>query len=58
MASSIRASDDDKVEKAPRPRGGRWRKVPLYVWASAAFMTAVILVAVCAPLVSPYDPIQ
>jgi len=32
--------------------------VPLFVWASAAFMSVVILMAVCAPLVSPYDPIQ
>ena len=38
-------------------RPGR-RKVPLFVWASAAFLTVVVLVAVAAPLVSPYDPIR
>jgi len=58
MASSIRASDGDKLLSARGSRRGRWRRVPLFVWASAAFMTVVILVAVCAPLVSPYDPLQ
>ncbi|HSB69321.1 MAG TPA: ABC transporter permease [Candidatus Methylomirabilis sp.] len=46
----------------PKPPGdarrpGR-RKVPLFVWASAAFLAAVVLVAIAAPLVSPYDPIR
>jgi peptide/nickel transport system permease protein len=58
MASLIRASDGGKDDRAGEPRRERWRKVPLFVWASAAFMSVVILMAVCAPLVSPYDPIQ
>jgi peptide/nickel transport system permease protein len=32
--------------------------VPLFVWASTAFMLVVVLAAISAPLVSPYDPIQ
>jgi len=32
--------------------------VPLFVWASAAFMAVVVLAAICAPLVAPYDPTQ
>ena len=60
MASSIRASDGDSGEAlAPaRARRSGWRKVPLFVWASAAFMVVVVLAAVCAPLVAPYDPTQ
>jgi len=58
MASSIRASAGDKGGRAGESHRGRWRRVPLFVWVSAAFMSVVILMAVCAPLVSPYDPIQ
>jgi peptide/nickel transport system permease protein len=32
--------------------------VPLFVWLSAAFMVVVVLAAICAPLVAPYDPTQ
>jgi len=32
--------------------------VPLFVWASAIFVTLVVLAAVFAPLVAPYDPVQ
>ncbi len=60
MGSSTRASDgraaNDPERAAPRRTG--WRKVPLFVWVSTAFMVVVVLAAVCAPLVSPYDPIQ
>jgi len=60
MASSIRASDADSGETSARHRSRRtgWRKVPLFVWASAVFMVVVVLAAVCAPLVAPYDPTQ
>jgi peptide/nickel transport system permease protein len=60
MASSIRASDGDSRGTAGRARSRRtgWRKVPVFVWASAAFMVVVVLAAVCAPLVAPYDPTQ
>jgi len=34
------------------------RRVPLYVWASTVFMLVIILAALLAPAVSPYDPIQ
>jgi peptide/nickel transport system permease protein len=34
------------------------RRVPLYVWASAVFMLVIILAALLASAVSPYDPIQ
>lgn len=56
MASSIHASGEDKTRRA----GGRaaWRKVPLFVWISAAFVLVVVLAAVAAPLVSPYDPVK
>jgi peptide/nickel transport system permease protein len=55
MASSIPASGS-----APRAvdGGGRRPKVPLFVWASAAFLLVVVLTAAAAPLVCPYDPIQ
>jgi peptide/nickel transport system permease protein len=56
MGSWTRESEGPKPHgDAHRPGG---RKVPLFVWASAAFLTAVILVAIAAPLVSPYDPIR
>jgi peptide/nickel transport system permease protein len=60
MAFSIRASDGDSREATGRARSRRagWRKVPLFVWLSAAFMVVVVLAAICAPLVAPYDPTQ
>jgi len=60
MVSSIRASagSDSGMPAAARSRRARWRKVPLFVWASAAFMAVVVLAAICAPLVAPYDPTQ
>ncbi len=58
MASLIPVSDGNKDDRAGESRRERWRKVPFFVWASAAFMSVVILMAVSAPLVSPYDPIQ
>ncbi len=60
MGSSTRASDGRAANGPERaaPRRTGWRKVPLFVWVSTAFMVVVVLAAVCAPLVSPYDPIQ
>ena len=60
MVSSIRASagSDSGMPDAARSRRAGWRKVPLFVWASAAFMAVVVLAAICAPLVAPYDPTQ
>ena len=64
MASWIRESAANSQDALPpglerRVSAGLWpRKVPLYVWASAAFMLVIILAAVLAPAVSPYDPIQ
>ena len=60
MASSTRASDDNDQDSAERIRSRRagWRKVPLFVWVSTAFVVVVVLAAICAPLVSPYDPVQ
>jgi peptide/nickel transport system permease protein len=55
MASSTLASAIDKPERRPP---SVWRKAPLYVWVSAAFMLVVVLAAIAAPLVSPYDPIK
>src|SRR5574342_1043117 len=56
MASWIHASDDSKPAAAGRR--GRWQKVPLFVWASAAFVLMVVIASIAAPLVSPYDPVQ
>lgn len=60
MGSSTRASGGkDLGDTGPTaPRRAGWRKVPLFVWASTAFMLVVVLAAISAPLVSPYDPIQ
>jgi peptide/nickel transport system permease protein len=60
MASSIRASDgsEPRIPGTARARRAGWRKVPLFVWASAAFMVVVVLAAIWAPLVAPYDPTQ
>ena len=60
MASSIRASggSDSGIPSAARSRHTGWRKAPLFVWASAAFMVVVVLAAIFAPLVAPYDPTQ
>jgi peptide/nickel transport system permease protein len=60
MASSIRASvgNDPGVTAQARSRRGGWRKIPLFVWASALFLVVVVLAAVFAPLVAPYDPVQ
>lgn len=60
MASSTHASggDDPGVADGTRSRRAGWRKVPLFVWVSAAFMAVVVLGAICAPLVAPYDPTQ
>jgi len=55
MASSIPAS----ASKLRAADAGRKRaKIPLFVSASAVFLFIVVLAAVAAPLVSPYDPIQ
>jgi peptide/nickel transport system permease protein len=32
--------------------------VPIFVWVSAAFVVVVVLAAIFAPLVAPYDPVQ
>ncbi|HSB79461.1 MAG TPA: ABC transporter permease [Candidatus Methylomirabilis sp.] len=56
MASSIHASVDSKPVAADQR--GRWQKVPLFVWASAAFVLVVVIAAIAAPQVSPYDPVQ
>lgn len=64
MASSTRGSAANSPDGSPsgpkRRIGARLspRKVPLYVWASAVFMLVIILAAVLAPAVSPYDPTQ
>ena len=59
MASSTRASGDNAQDTpAVGSRRAGWRKVPLFVWASAIFVTLVVLAAVFAPLVAPYDPVQ
>jgi peptide/nickel transport system permease protein len=60
MASSTRASDgsDPRIPGTARSRRAGWRKVPLFVWASAIFVILVVLAAVFAPLVAPYDPVQ
>ena len=64
MASSTRGSAANSPDGSPsgpeRRSGARLspRKVPLYVWASAVFMLVIILAAVLAPAVSPYDPTQ
>ncbi len=64
MASWIRGSavpdsGPSLAGPATRPDTGlAARRVPLYVWASAVFMLAIILAALFAPTVSPYDPIQ
>lgn len=59
MASSIRASAGrEPAITAPRSRRGGWRKVPIFVWASALFLVVVVLAAVFAPIVAPYDPVQ
>src|SRR5208283_5326308 len=59
MASSTRASGDNaQGTPAIGPRRAGWRKVPIFVWASAAFVVVVVLAAIFAPLVSPYDPVQ
>ena len=60
MGSSTRASggnDRHGTGRATSRRAG-WKKVPLFVWVSTAFMIVVVVAAVCAPLVSPYDPVQ
>lgn len=56
MASSILASDGSKGTGGASTRTRR--KVPLFVWASAVFILAVVVVAIAAPLVSPYDPVK
>jgi len=60
MESSTRVSGGkDLGDTGPTTsRRTGWRKVPLFVWASTAFMLVVVLAAISAPLVSPYDPIQ
>jgi peptide/nickel transport system permease protein len=64
MASWIRGSaapDSGPSLAGPAARAGAGlaaRRVPLYVWASAVFMSAIILAALFAPTVSPYDPTQ
>ena len=60
MASSIRASDgsDPRIPGTARSRRAGWRKAPFFVWASALFMAVVVLAAIFAPLVAPYDPTQ
>lgn len=55
MASWIHAS---VAGKARAGRRAAWRRVPLFVWASAALMLAVVIAAIAAPLVSPYDPVK
>jgi peptide/nickel transport system permease protein len=64
MASWIRGSAAGNPRSSPahaEPRGQAGlpsRRVPLYVWASGLFMLAIVLAALFAPTVSPYDPIQ
>jgi peptide/nickel transport system permease protein len=55
MASSTLASGDSN---SPAADARRRRKVPLFVWASAAFLLLVVATAIVAPLVSPYDPVK
>ena len=60
MGSSTRASGGNGRDGSGRATSRRagWKKVPLFVWVSTAFMIVVVVAAVCAPLVSPYDPVQ
>ncbi|HWU40646.1 MAG TPA: ABC transporter permease [Candidatus Acidoferrum sp.] len=58
MASWIRASDAHDANPSKGERRPPARRVPLHVWASAAFMLLIVLAALLAPAVSPYDPIQ
>lgn len=56
MASSTHASVENRLT-VEEPIVRR-RTVPLFVWASAAFLLVVVLAAAAAPLVSPFDPIR
>ncbi len=58
MASSIRASGAEATGPLASERPRRRRRVPLFVWSSAALLLVVVLAAVFAPLVSPFDPVQ
>jgi peptide/nickel transport system permease protein len=57
MASSIRASDAEAAPIATRPTSFR-RRAPIFVWVSVSFLVVVVLAAIFAPVVSPYDPIR
>lgn len=57
MASLIRASDAETAEFGTRTTRSR-RSVPILVWASVSFLLVVVLAAIFAPVVSPYDPIR
>ena len=57
MASLIRASGAETAEFGTRTARSR-RSVPILVWASVSFLLVVVLAAIFAPVVSPYDPIR
>lgn len=57
MASSTPGSATTSPPAAIPARRHR-RKVPLFVWLSAAFMLVVVFSALAAPAISPYDPVK
>ncbi len=57
MASSIPGSATTSPQAAV-PATRHRRKVPLFVWLSAAFMLVVVVSAITAPGISPYDPVK
>ncbi len=56
MASSVATAQLQEAGPALRKRRSRWRSIPPSVLVFVVIVIAIVLMAIAAPLIAPYDP--